>query len=98
MLRRRRGVRRKLVRKLHELPERAEQFRGCRREWSVRNDGRVTSVDGVDDLRGDGVDDAVQVFDETAKVTEGGGGRLLDRRHDVDGRQKGGVVNSEQPR
>jgi len=90
MLRRQRGVRRKLVRKLHELPERAKQFRGCGWGWSVRDEGRITTVDGVDDLRDDGVDDVVQVFDETVKVPESWGGMILDRRHGVDGGRKGG--------
>jgi len=65
---------------------------------SVRNEGRVTIVDGVDDLRGNGVDDVVQIFDKTVEVPEGRGGRSLDHRHGVDGRWKGGAVNSEQPR
>ena len=43
----------------------------------VRNEGRITSVDGVDDV--------VYVFDKTSKVLEGVGGRFLDRGHGAGG-------------
>ena len=58
--------------KFHELPIRTEQFGGRWGGGFIRNDGRITRVNGISDLRGDGVDDIVQVFDESVELLEGG--------------------------
>ena len=72
--------------KFHELSIRTEQFGGRWGGGFIRNDGRITRVNGVSDLRGDGVDDIVQVFDESVELLEGGRRRpFLGSGHSADG-------------